>query len=166
MFRSLFAVILSIALALPIGATSARAGDREDIAKVLGGLAALYLLQEALTRPRAEPVRRAPVHSAPIYRTPVSPIPQARPAPRTRDRIVNNPRRDVRLLPRQCAVDLATSRGTVRGYRAKCMQNAVARPGILPPQCLRNVETVRGVEHIYAPRCLDREGWSTRTARR
>ncbi|WP_298437492.1 hypothetical protein [uncultured Jannaschia sp.] len=175
MIRILTAAILSAAIALPATTAPARA-DAEDVAKVLGGLAALYILKEAVERNRerrAAPVARAPVHQPEYYSHRHSGLgahshrtgtDHTRAHPH-RDR-PRQDRRNVRVLPEQCYVTLRTDRGLVSGYGARCMQNAVARPGALPPQCIRQLRTDRGPRNIYGPRCLARDGWSPRTARR
>ncbi|MEM8824012.1 MAG: hypothetical protein AAGF30_10420 [Pseudomonadota bacterium] len=165
MFRSFLAATLSVALALPAVTAPAHANpDAEDIAKVLGGLAALYVLSRALENRNVQnnrviaPVRRAPVYTAPTRHRDLN-----------RGRI-HHPRdrfdRNVRIIPDSCYREVDTRRGVVAGYGARCMQNRVARPGILPPQCIRQVQTVRGPRNLYSPRCLRQQGWSPRTARR
>ena len=72
----------------------------------------------------------------------------------------------MKILPERCFRSFETRRGTVRGYGARCMQNAVARPGLLPPQCIEQIRTVRGPRNLYRARCLRRDGWAPRTARR
>ncbi len=169
MIRTLIAATLSVALALPLATAPARADiDGDDVAKVLGGLALLYVLSETLQNDnrRSTPTRRAP---APVY---LPPRPRQH-DDRVRDRREGNwhrddrrRHRDVRILPEQCYVTHRTRQGRVSGYSARCMQNAVARPGLLPPQCIRQLRTDRGPRNIYGPRCLRRDGWSPRTATR
>ncbi|SFJ67916.1 hypothetical protein [Jannaschia pohangensis] len=153
MFRNLLAATLSLALALPMTTAPAHA-DNRDIAKVLGGLAALYILKEALDRDRDRGARV------------VQPTPPRYVAPRPHPPRRTPPRRDVRLLPEQCYITVPTDRGRYTGYGARCMQNAVARPGLLPPNCIRQVRAHRGPRNLYDPRCMALEGWSVRTARR
>lgn len=176
MFRSILAATLSIGLALP-AATPAQAGDAEDVAKIVGGIAALYILSQALENRNDRNVRRvAPVQRAQTY----SPHVRLREPERflhqrerrgiiTSTRPHQRPdrfRHDVRLIPDQCYREIDTRRGVVAGYSARCMQNRVARPGILPSQCISQVRTDRGIRNLYGPRCLRQQGWSPRTARR
>ncbi|MEM7711741.1 MAG: hypothetical protein AAF264_13550 [Pseudomonadota bacterium] len=169
MIRSILAATLSLALALP-AAPPARAADAEDLAKIVGGLAALYVLKEVIenqrrTDNRIGTVRRAPVYQPPIRRPHVynAPVHSDRPVRRQHDRFG---RHDVRLLPDRCYREVETRRGVVAGYGARCLQNRVARPGLLPPDCVRQVRTDRGLRNLYGPRCLRQQGWSPRTARR
>lgn len=177
MTRPLLAAILSVALALPATVTPA-AADARDVAKVLGGLAAIYLLKEAIDRnrerdrARAEAANRARVHQPRHYthshgrsgtHTHRLGIDHTRAHPRPRPQ---GDRRDVKLLPDRCFRRFETPRGSIDGYGARCMQNAVARPGLLPPQCIEQVRTDRGPRNLYSARCLRRDGWAPRTARR
>ena len=66
MTRPILAAILSAALALPATVTPA-AADSRDVARVLGGLAVLYILKEAIERDRA---RAAPTSRAATRRAP------------------------------------------------------------------------------------------------
>ncbi|MCK0168563.1 hypothetical protein MWU52_13440 [Jannaschia sp. S6380] len=167
MFRAALALVLAAMLAFA-PAAPARA-DSRDVAKVIGGLIALYALKEALDhrresraapvqRRQAAPIRPRDVAPARPRQNPTSPRPQQRPYPLPRD--------DVRLLPDSCHVTHRTAWGRVAGYGARCMQNAVARPGLLPPECIRRVETDRGRRNIYDPGCMRTAGWSPRTALR
>lgn len=154
MFRPITAAVLSIALALPLSTAPARA-DAEDVAKVLGGLATLYILKEALDRDnRVTVTRQAPARQHQVHRP-------------HRPRHTTQPRHNrARVIPGQCLVNHTTRRGVVTGYGARCMQRWAARPNLLPARCERDVYTHRGWRKIYAPRCLQRQGWTTRTARR
>ncbi|WP_371155922.1 hypothetical protein [Jannaschia sp. 2305UL9-9] len=151
MLRPLAAAALSLTLALPMATTPAQAQiEGRHAAQILGGLAALYVLKEALDR--REERQATPVQRAPTYRAPVARHPQ-RGAPA---RGGHNAKR----IPQQCANTFRTANGRVTGYGARCMQNNVARPGALPPRCIRQVRTDRGTRNIYADRCLQREGWT------
>lgn len=186
MFRTLSAAFLSAALALPATTAPARAElDGRDLARILGGIATVYILKEAIEDRRerrdrrAAPVtRHAPRHSdRPVRRhythshgrfgahTHRLGIDHARAHPRRHDGHRDRRRQEVRLIPQQCRRVLTTRTGPARGFGARCMQNAVARPGILPPDCLRRVETFHGTRYLYGGRCLRRNGWSHQTAR-
>lgn len=147
MFRSLFAAVLSAALALPAltapavahETTYAHRHERSNngagtAAAVLGGLTALYLLKRHSDR-------------------------------RDDKRRTTEPRRVSKVLPDRCFRRFETRRGSVRGYGARCLQRSVDRPRLLPAQCVRQVRTDRGVRNLYGPRCLRRAGWTSRLAR-
>lgn len=159
MFKHLTAACLSAALALPMTAAPVHA-NAEDVAKVLGGLTALYILKEALEDRRAAPVTRA----APVHQQP----PRHQPVQRGHDhhRRDDHRHRDARVLPAECHYTLHTPRGWVSGYGARCLHRSVARPAALPGQCAQRVHTSRGWRTLYDARCLHRAGWSERRARR
>jgi hypothetical protein len=149
MTRSLLAALLCASLAL---AAPARADDRRpdgrDLAVILGGAVALYVLNQTLRDRRGRaPVTRG-LRDAPVPRRP-------------RDRHGN-----ALLLPDRCLQAFQTPRGTVRGYGARCMQRFAPDPRLLPAECVDQVRTADGIRTFYGPRCLRRAGWSPRTARR
>jgi hypothetical protein len=154
MIRSAIAALLALVLAQPAPAVEA-----EDVAKIAAGLAALYLLGQAIERqgrddirPGRDVVARAPAPVDPLHR---SDRPRRRPAAQ-----------DIRLLPPTCRRDFEVAGDVLEGFDAACLQNRVARPGSLPPDCLRRVATSDGPRMIYGPHCLRAAGWSPRTARR
>lgn len=171
MFRFPLAFALMLAVAVSAGAP-ARA-DSRDVAKVIGGLVALYALKELLDEQRearAAPVQRREVarapRRAPAAAAPRGAPPPSSPRPHRRPETAALPGGDMLLLPDACRVTHRTASGAVDGYGARCMQNAVARPGQLPPDCIRRLDTPDGPEAVYAPRCLRDAGWTSRTALR
>ena len=190
MFRILIAAIAAVTFALS-APTPARA-DKKDALKILGGIAALYALNEMIERNRDRrpapdvPVGRQRVENAPVQGiAPADPLRAGRTAPARSQRPVARVEpdtlppfdplfpydtlpdaREVRILPDQCYDAVRTSIGPVAGYDATCMQNAVARPGTLPPHCIRRIDTETDPKALYAARCLEAEGWTPRTARR
>ena len=179
MFRILIVALLSLALAVPFAPGAARA-DSKDVAKVVGGLIALYALKELIEHEqRRTPSRRTPpvaaTRQAPVAAPPAS-IPRQRtgslaparsPVPLPRAPAVDTtalPQGEVRLLPDRCFTTVDTQVERVSGYDAACMQSAVARPGSLPPDCLERLHSDAGPRTLYAPVCLRDRGWSPRTA--
>ncbi|MEM9317690.1 MAG: hypothetical protein AAGA70_01640 [Pseudomonadota bacterium] len=134
MTKSFSAAALSLSLvlgAVALPATPARANNAEDIAGILAGLAALYVIGRAIEQ-AGDDDRNQTAH---------------RPAPQ--------PAQNLRTAPAQCFRDF----GAVRGYLARCMQNRVARPALLPTACLVRVNTDRGPRNLYTGRCLRQNGW-------
>ena len=128
---SAVALSASVALgAISLPATPASATDAEDIAGILAGLAALYVIGRAIEQHNDRP--RGSAHVAP------PPPPQ-----------------NHRIAPARCFRDF----GHARGYLMRCMQNHVSRPNLLPAQCLIHVNTDRGPRNLYRPRCLAQNGW-------
>lgn len=157
--RPILAAILSLALAFPAVTTPARA-DSRDVARIVGGLAALYILKEAIERNRERDQERDRGRAVTVTRGNNG---YGHELPRRHGRPGFQ---DTRILPDQCYDTVRTNRGTAAGYRARCMQNAVARPGQLPPQCIVQVRTDRGPRNLYEARCLRSQGWTSRAARR
>ncbi|MEM9797702.1 MAG: hypothetical protein AAF919_14515 [Pseudomonadota bacterium] len=178
MIRSILAAVLSFAMSATAPATPVHA-DAKDVAKIVGGLAAIYAVSRLIEDQRRQgQVRRTEqITRAPVYQPRYEPQPQPtriRETPRTSpiywsDRPAPRPFYNpvtLRVLPEQCLRQFDTPDGLTTGYGAQCMQNAVVLPGSLPPNCLRRLNTSVGERTIYAPRCMGRNGWSTRTARR
>lgn len=156
MFRPILAAFLALALCMPLATGPAHA-DKRDVVKIISGLAAIYLLKEAIDRNRERDNDRAAVARARPPAAALSPARSPRPS-----RSPQMP--DALALPERCHVTYRTDQGIVAGYGARCMQNAVARPGLLPPQCLVPLATDQGSRNVYSPRCLRSEGWTSRTA--
>lgn len=136
---------------LSVTATPARA-ENQNIAGILIGLGALYVVGRAIHDRRDE--RRGTAAAA----TPPAPV---APPAQTSGQRGNGHRNQALIAPAHCFVE-GNDRIThqyFRGYRARCMQNTVARPGSLPPQCVTRVTTDRGPRNIYAGRCLAQNGW-------
>tara|TARA_R110002033_G_scaffold49904_1_gene96788 strand:- start:1897 stop:2400 length:504 start_codon:yes stop_codon:yes gene_type:complete len=140
---------------------------------VVGGLAALLLLKRAADRrEEKEAARRAATVRRDNRNERNDRVLLGRDHDRDRDRDHHDDndrgrnQRNAKILPESCYRTFRTDRGTVSGYGARCMQNAVARPAILPPQCIRQVRTDRGARNLYTARCMSRDGWTSRTARR
>ena len=138
--KSASAAVLSLSIALAaitLPATPARANG-EEIAGILAGLAALYVIGRAIEQRNDNNDRpRASSHQSGGHVAPQQPRPHAR------------------VAPAQCFRDF----GAVRGYLMRCMQNRVARPGLLPQDCLVQINTDRGPRNLYTGRCLHRNGW-------
>lgn len=139
---SAFALSGLIALgALSASAVPARA-DNRDVARILGGVIALYAIGRAIelnnnTR-AARQVPHVPVTRAQPH------VPAPPPA---------------LVAPARCFVEGRDHNGYFRGYGRRCMQNNTAHPRQLPQACLTTVHTQRGPREIYAGRCLANNGW-------
>ncbi len=136
---------------LSVTATPARA-DNQNVAGILIGLGALYVVGRAIQERRDD--RRSTAAAAPAPAAPVAP-------PQNSGQRGNGHRNQTLIAPAHCFVEGndRVTRQYYRGYRARCMQNNVARPGSLPPQCVTRVTTDRGPRNIYAGRCLAQNGW-------
>ena len=62
-------------------------------------------------------------------------------------------------LPNQCLRFLDTARGDRQVYGSRCLQRNYKFAKKLPRQCEIKVRTNRGVRTVYGRRCLARDGW-------
>lgn len=184
LFKRLTATTLAAALAFgATAATPARAGG-EDVAKVLAGVATLYIISRAL---RDDDRGHATVsrHSAPTYGT-VVPRTDSRsrtddhrygtPAPRRDDHRYGTPvprgnayghprnRQRAISLPGHCADSYRVRGGYADFYGAHCL----SRAGIhsLPAACAVEVGGNRGSRTAYSERCLLNNGYQVEARRR
>lgn len=139
---TLFAA-LAFALASTSFAAPARADSRE-VAKVVAGLTALYIIGKALNDSQAH-ARPTPILVPPVDHH------HRRPEP---------PRIVTKVIPAACYTELYRTNGSIaKGYGAKCMKNRVSQPHLLPTQCIRAEQTTRGKRALYPSICLARNGW-------
>lgn len=144
MTRTVLATIIAAALGLAtLGAAPARAD--EDVAKVLAGIATIFILSKALDNDDAPATRQYRYQNRPrgerglIYR--------------------KKPKRFYKVAPRRCLREQWTHRGVREVYGARCLQReARIRP---PANCRREARTNRGPRVFYTPRCLRKYGWRT-----
>ncbi len=142
MIRTLIATTLSAALLFtPATVTPAQAD--EDVAKVIGGIAALVLLNKVINdrQDRREAANRQAT-TRQIYRP---------------HRDNNTLRRQVKIAPQNCLREQWTHRGYRYVYGARCMQNNAQFA--LPRECLRRARTNDGPRRFYTKRCLQQNGW-------
>ncbi|UWQ18273.1 hypothetical protein [Jannaschia sp. M317] len=173
--KPILAAVLSLALALPLTTTPANAElSGREAAQLLGGLASIYILKEALDDRRdRRQVQHAPRRTDPLHRhrdgTRHS---HGGPASHRHDRGYDRgqahdrgQRRLHRTVPDTCLARFETRNGPIRAFGQRCLSRHTIQPHTLPAQCLREVRTDRGWRKIYRPRCLNRHGWTIRAAR-
>lgn len=158
MKQMLLTSALAFALAFgPMAAQPARA-DAEATARIVAGLATLYIIGRALDRGSAS---AQPSTSQTLPAT--NDFFRARPEGR-----VFVPREPVRVLPRghakralpaECFVSYRTNRGLRGGYARRCLERSVRRPNLLPQACLQTTGLNRGPRVVYAAPCLRRAGF-------
>lgn len=137
------AFALSASLGLAAVAVPAPAQANDDVANIIAGLAALFIIGAAIEQhnDRDDRARATAQQTRPQQTRPQQ---QARPN-----------RQADRVAPARCFRET----GGVRGYSRRCMQNHAARPELLPRGCLVQVNTDRGPRTLYAGRCLRQNGW-------
>lgn len=100
-------------------------------------------------RSRAQVVHKEPQKKTYDARTQTRHI-KPRPLPR---------RLSARLLPGQCLRSYETTRGAMRIFGQRCLEQNYKFTHSLPQHCERRVRTDRGMRFGYAARCLNRQGY-------
>lgn len=161
--RRLTPFTLAIAAAFGIALTPApAAADRNDIAKIIAGLAVAGIVAKAID----DRNDRKKVNSAKARQrinsfderqnraiTGTLRRPGQQPHLRTHRGYKNY------ALPDQCLRVLNTNRGDRRVYASRCLQRNYAFANKLPRGCEIQVRTDRGTRTVYGRRCLSRDGW-------
>ena len=143
-FKSTLIAALTFAMASTSIAAPARA-DSDDVAKVIFGATALYMLSRVIKEHNGHTVHRPQV----VHRNTHTPrhVAPRQQAPRN-------------VIPAACYREIQRTNGTTaRGYLKRCMENRARRAHLLPQHCLRRDQTVRGVRNFYRGKCLRRNGW-------
>ncbi|MFY0693268.1 MAG: hypothetical protein JXR14_15255 [Paracoccaceae bacterium] len=144
MTRTVLATILAAALGLATFGTAPARAD-EDVAKVLAGIATIFILSKALDNDDPPATRRY------SYR------------PRAYDErgLINRhkAKRFYKVAPRRCLREQWTHRGVREVYAARCLRREAR---VAPPaKCRREARTNSGPRVFYTPRCLRKYGWRT-----
>ncbi|MEP2532218.1 hypothetical protein [Shimia sp.] len=152
--RTFIAAVITAAMTLTgVSASSARALTEDDVAKLMIGATALFILGKAIddnkkSKPKAviQPTRRyEPKHVT---------------KPNTRNTGRANPHRRNLVLPVQCKRNFVTERGKhVTGFRRVCLNRSGVSVNHLPGGCERQVNTQRGWKTIYGANCMHRSGY-------
>ena len=131
------ATVLAAAMALTtLAAAPARAADNGEIARLIFGAGALFMLGTALSNNnKNRHVNRRYVE--PTYNPP--------------------PRRHV--VPSACLRVNQTGHGPRRFFGRRCLNNNMRHAERLPNGCLRNIWTNRGQRTVFSARCLRNNGW-------
>lgn len=159
MSRKFIAAVLAISTTLAtFSAAPARAATEEDIAKILGAAATLFIIGKAIEnnrdRDRDDKKKKNTVvhHNKPVikeYRT----IPQVVP------RDVRPHHSRVAALPQRC-VRRITGGNVRRVVMGPCLQRHYSSAKPLPRACRMTVATKRGERRAYALPCLRHRGYT------
>lgn len=161
------AIVAAFGIAM---APAPAAADRDDVAKIIAGLAVAGIVAKVIDD-RKEKNRNSGVSSrlAPRYD---SFDERRRPGTYTGTlRRLDEGRRSNRgykqyALPDQCLRILDTNRGDRRVYARHCLKRNYAFSNKLPRACEIRVRTERGIRTVYGRRCLARDGWEVAGRRR
>ncbi|MCT8158500.1 hypothetical protein [Pseudoruegeria sp. SHC-113] len=148
-FITLIAIVTLIVTSVNAG--RARAADSDDIAKILLGATALFVIGSAIADANDDTPRRKAERPGP------SPLPYTP----YRDREQTwKPGKGTKLLPTSCLATFRGKDGTYRGYSRSCLRQSYRYENQLPKQCLKKVHTFRdGKRNVYEPSCLRRYGF-------
>ena len=152
MTRKFMGAVVALSVAISgLTATQTRAGDAENVARILGAAATLFIIGKAIEQNRGKD------HKPKVYtHRPADPLPRV--IGRPGDRETGHDRFRAAPLPAQCLLQVDGG-GTryVMGERCLSRNYASARP--LPGDCRMQVQTDRGPRPAYSVRCLRGKGY-------
>lgn len=157
-----FITLIAIAtlIVTSVNAGKARAADSDDIAKLLLGATALFVIGSAIAEANEEPRRKAerPGPSDYPYRPGYAYRPQGKPHHNHKPH--GKPKHSAEMLPASCLQTFRGRDGTYRGYARSCLRQSYRYENQLPQRCLNAVHTYReGKRNVYEPSCLRRYGF-------
>lgn len=156
---------LAIAAAFGIALTPApAAADRDDVAKIIAGLAIAGIVAKAIDDRND---RKSSHRTQSIVRDSFDSVDKPRHGRivdgtlrhRDQPRIRANRGYKRYALPDQCLRILSTARGDRRVYANRCLKRNYKFANKLPRDCAIQVRTDRGTRVVYGSRCLSRDGW-------
>lgn len=151
MFKPLIAGIAALSISL-VSPAQANGLDREDVGKLLIGLAAIAVIGAAVEQNDRRENRSTPAHDR--NRGSWSDLPD-----RNND-WSNLPRRnDRRVIPGDCLRHVETRFGTQRMFGRRCLQRNYHHFSSLPDRCAVRVYTNDGPRRGYDPLCLRQQGY-------
>jgi hypothetical protein len=158
MSRKFISTVLAASIAVTgFFAAPARAGD-DDVAKVIAGMAALFIIGSAIKKSRNDDNHGYNNHVSRGNRY-EGDIQEAQPRRHTRPRPLPQ-RANRKKLPSECLRRFETRRGTVRMMAQRCLERNYRFTHALPQQCHTRVRTENGKRRGYAMRCLRDRGYS------
>lgn len=145
--KFIFSVVAGAVAVTGLFAQPSRASS-EDVAKILFGVATLYILSEALSDD-------GPVAAAPAPHSHAHPHPHKPKYPR------HLPPRNGSYapIPGHCVKHVHSHNGTVRLVSHDCVHRHYPHAHHLPKGCRTNVNSHHGVYHGYKQRCLRNNGF-------
>ncbi|MEO1641093.1 MAG: hypothetical protein AAFU41_17790 [Pseudomonadota bacterium] len=153
MFRPLIAGLIALSLTLTTAAPAQAEMDREEVGKLLFGLAAIAVIGAALDRRDQEEDRQTEVHETPSW----SGINSGSWSDLNRQHQQATDQR--RLLPHRCLTGVETRFGTQRMFGRRCLERHYAFASRLPERCAVQVYTGNGPRRGYDPLCLREQGY-------
>ncbi len=158
MFKPLIAGITAISLTFASAAPAQAQGvSRDDVGKLLFGLAAIAVIGTAIDQNRSR--ERSATRSTPVHDTP-----QWRDINRNNswsdlNRRHQNTQNNRRTLPHACLRTVQTRFGDQRMFGKQCLENNYRHASRLPTRCAVRVYTNDGPRRGFDPLCLREQGF-------
>ena len=158
MSRKFIAAVLAISTTLAtFSAAPARAASEEDIAKILGAAATIFILGKAIENSRnrdndAKKKRTTVHHNKPV-------IHHYRPIPKVEPRHTRPHQGRLAAIPQRC-VRRITGGNVRRVAMGPCLNRHYSSAKPLPRACRMTVATQRGERRAYALPCLRQRGYT------
>ncbi|MFP7569660.1 hypothetical protein [Marivita sp. S2033] len=155
MSRKFIGVVLAISTTIAgIGAAPANAASNEDVARILGAAATVFIIGKAIENARDDDRDKKKKKAKHYDRTPHV-IHRDRHIPK----VVPRSRNRAAALPRQCVRQIEGGRVN-RVVMAPCLKRNYRSARALPKRCQMAVETRRGTQRAYALPCLRDRGYT------
>ncbi|WP_226628005.1 hypothetical protein [Alloyangia pacifica] len=168
MSRKFIAGVLAASLIVTgFNAAPARAAEPQDVAKVLGGAALIYIIGKAVSEARADERKREKeekekkkaqqeTHWRAPNPAPYLPRPysfEGRPG-QSQFQSHAQPRG---VLPGACLREVRGERGPV--MQRSCLRSGAVRTDALPDRCRKKIRIGKDKEHVFSAQCLQQSGW-------
>lgn len=158
MFKPLIAGITALSLTLATTTpTYAQGMDREDVGKLLFGLAAVAVIGAAIDQNRDR--NRSRNRSTPAHETPQLNGINRNPGWSDLGRQHQTNSSGRRALPHACLRSVETRFGTQRMFGKRCLENNYRHASRLPERCAVRVYTNDGPRRGFDPLCLREQGF-------
>ena len=153
MLKSLIAGATALSLTFAtVTPAQANSVDREDVGKLLIGLAAVAVIGAAIENNNRSDNRITPVHDWPHRAPHVNPH-------RPHDWSGIGNRNNRRVLPRDCMRRVETRFGDIRMFGHRCLERNYRHIDSLPRRCAVRVYSNNGPRRGFDPLCLREQGY-------
>lgn len=154
MLKSLIAGVTALSLTLATAVPAQANGvDREDVGKLLLGLAAVAVIGAAIENNNRDNDRTTRVHDRPHRAPHVNP-------PRSNHWSDLSHRNNGRwVLPRDCLRRVETRFGDIRLFGQRCLERNYRHVDSLPRRCAVRVYSNNGPRRGFDPLCLREQGY-------
>ncbi|MCA0940010.1 hypothetical protein LCM08_12960 [Salipiger pacificus] len=174
MSRKFIAGVLAASLVVTgFSAAPLRAAEVQDVAKVIGGAALVYMIGKAVTeareadrerdrkdKERTKALQLQAAQQEHSWRAP-DPAPylprpysfEGRPGQFSQ----SSHAQPQRILPGACLREVRGERGSV--LQRSCLRSAAIRTDALPDRCSKKIRIGKDKEHVFSAQCLEKAGW-------